>query len=292
MVRPRWIGALAFALLVAAGFAWLGQWQLARAIDTGTVVEQPTETTVPLTVAASPASPLHTSTVGQLVTARGTFVSDDYTLISGRLNNGPSGYWVVGRMNVEKQDASGTVALAVARGFAPSRPEAERALAQLRTEPAQQLTLTGRLLPSEEPQLPDPKADPRAMTTMSVAALINVWPDLGDSQAYEAYVVERGTPPAGLDPIFSPPPIEQETINWLNIFYAAEWAIFAGFAVFLWYRLARDTWERERDDYQEALAAASTSSTSSAAGSVGSAGSAARTGGPGSGRSHNDENVD
>ena len=34
MLRPWWIGMLGFALLVAAVFAWLGQWQLSRAIDT------------------------------------------------------------------------------------------------------------------------------------------------------------------------------------------------------------------------------------------------------------------
>jgi hypothetical protein len=39
--------------------------------------------------------------------------------------------------------------------------------------------------------------------------------------------------------------------------YAAEWAIFAGFAVFLWYRLVKDAWERERDDALEAAEAAS-----------------------------------
>jgi hypothetical protein len=27
-----------------------------------------------------------------------------------------------------------------------------------------------------------------------------------------------------------------------------EWVIFAGFAVFLWYRLVRDVWEREQEE--------------------------------------------
>ena len=34
MLRPRWIGVLLLALVVAGVFAWLGQWQLSRAIDT------------------------------------------------------------------------------------------------------------------------------------------------------------------------------------------------------------------------------------------------------------------
>jgi hypothetical protein len=41
-------------------------------------------------------------------------------------------------------------------------------------------------------------------------------------------------------------------VNWLNIFYAAEWAIFAGFAFYLWYRLAKDAWEREVEEFEDA----------------------------------------
>ncbi|MEN9731986.1 MAG: hypothetical protein RL488_1296, partial [Actinomycetota bacterium] len=33
---------------------------------------------------------------------------------------------------------------------------------------------------------------------------------------------------------------ERTEINALNAFYAAEWALFAGFAVFLWWRLVQD----------------------------------------------------
>ena len=34
MLRGRWIGMLLLCLLVAGVFAWLGQWQLERAIET------------------------------------------------------------------------------------------------------------------------------------------------------------------------------------------------------------------------------------------------------------------
>ena len=34
MLRPWWIGMLLLCLVVAGVFAWLGQWQLGRAIDT------------------------------------------------------------------------------------------------------------------------------------------------------------------------------------------------------------------------------------------------------------------
>ncbi|MEZ5189097.1 MAG: hypothetical protein R2723_11140 [Microbacterium sp.] len=40
-------------------------------------------------------------------------------------------------------------------------------------------------------------------------------------------------------------------VNWLNIFYAVEWAIFAGFAFYMWYRLAKDAWEKEVEALEE-----------------------------------------
>ena len=36
-------------------------------------------------------------------------------------------------------------------------------------------------------------------------------------------------------------------MNWLNVFYAGEWVVFAGFAVYFWFRLTRDAWEKEHE---------------------------------------------
>jgi hypothetical protein len=61
---------------------------------------------------------------------------------------------------------------------------------------------------------------------------------------YGGYLVARAAAP-GLDAIDSPAPSQEVSLNWLNLFYAAEWAIFAGFAVYLWYRLVKDVVEKE-----------------------------------------------
>ena len=37
-------------------------------------------------------------------------------------------------------------------------------------------------------------------------------------------------------------------INWLNLFYAAEWVVFAGFALFIWWRLVKDDYRRGLED--------------------------------------------
>ena len=111
-----------------------------------------------------------------------------------------------------------------------------------------EVTVVGRFLPSEAPVVPDDDADPFSMTTVAVAQLINVWADYDDRPVYFAYVTAT-EPVAGLEAIVSPPPeVSRVELNWLNVFYAIEWVVFAGFAIFLWYRLVRDAVERERDE--------------------------------------------
>ena len=107
---------LVLALAVAAGFAALSQWQLARSVATGTVVVRTTETPVPLDSIAQPQHPVTTASDGQLVTVSGTWAPQDYLLVSDRLNNGASGYWVVGHLST-----SDSVGVAVALGWTDSR---------------------------------------------------------------------------------------------------------------------------------------------------------------------------
>ncbi|WP_168203776.1 SURF1 family cytochrome oxidase biogenesis protein [Humibacter ginsenosidimutans] len=260
MVRPKWIAALLLALVVAAGFAWLGQWQLERAVESGHVVEHSTEHVLPLNSVGRVNSAPTTDGEGQLVHTRGTFAPQDYGMLADRLNNGAAGYWVIARFTPSDPDVKGrTAQLAVARGWAPTEERAEAAIARLKAQTPQAVTLVGRLLPSEAPAAPAAGPDPFLMKEMSVASLVNRWHGIGDSDIYSSYLVEHGAVPAGLQPIYSPPPVEQTTVNWLNIFYAAEWALFAGFAIFLWYRVVKDAWEKQREDaeaeYEAALAA-------------------------------------
>jgi surfeit locus 1 family protein len=262
MVRPKWLGALVLALAIAAGFAALGQWQLQRAIASGHIIQPPVETVLPLNSVATLNGPPTTAGVGQLARTTGTFAPADYGLVDGRLNGGSAtGYWVTARFTPAQPDPAGkTAQLAVARGWVASKSGAEAAIARLEHEPATTITLEGRLLPSEAPNTPAAGTDPFLTDSMSVAQLVNQWRGVGDSDIYSSYLVERGgTVPSGLTAIYSPPPIEQATVDWLNVFYAAEWALFAGFAIFLWYRVVKDAWEKRREDdesaYAEALAA-------------------------------------
>ena len=86
---------------------------------------------------------------------------------------------------------------------------------------------------------------------------MNLWAE-PPAGVYGGYIV-ADSPAPGLQQIDSPRPVSEVPLNLLNIFYAIEWVVFAGFAIFLWYRLVRDTWEEEGQALRDAaLAAGST----------------------------------
>jgi surfeit locus 1 family protein len=240
--RPRWIAMLVLALAVAAGFAALSQWQLARSVATGTVVVRNTETPVTLKSIAEPQHPVTTASDGQLVTASGSWVAGDYVLISDRVNKGAAGYWVVGHLATDEG-----VGVSVALGWTSSKDQAASVLSEIGGESGT-ATVTGRYLASEGPQGGD--FERGEISTVSEGAMINLWHEVDARGVYGGYIVSDA-PVAGLETIDSPQPTSEVALNWLNLFYAAEWVVFAGFAIFLWYRLVKDTWEREQEEAAE-----------------------------------------
>ncbi|WP_236779043.1 SURF1 family cytochrome oxidase biogenesis protein [Agromyces seonyuensis] len=251
MLRPRWVLALLLALGVAAAFAALGQWQVERAVEEATVVERDTETVKDLAVVAETDVPTRQTSTGQLVRAEGTWVPGDGVLVQNRLNGGVAGWWAVAHFEVAGDAEPG--GMPVALGWAPTEAEAADALAAFDESAALDgTTIEGRFLPSEAPEMADAQAGIR--TTVAIADLVNVWADYDGRAAYFAYVT-LGEAPAGLTTIDSPAPEETATLNWLNVFYAVEWVAFAGFAIFLWFRLVKDAVEREEQEAAEAALA-------------------------------------
>jgi surfeit locus 1 family protein len=257
--RPRFIALLALALLIAAGFAALGQWQLARAVESGVVIERDTETALPLGTLVEPQGYVTDRSAGHMVTVTGTLVPGDQVVVSERVNGGRTGAWVVGHLVVADAGApadgeSGALpaSVPVALGWAATDEEAAAVAASLdegagsATAPAE---VVGRFLPSESPEPPGSGEDPARMTRLATAALVNIWQ--GEVGAvYNGFIV-ASEPAPGLEAIDSPPPSEAVQLNWLNIFYAAEWAVFALFAIVIWYRTVRDAWTREQPGYRE-----------------------------------------
>lgn len=265
MLRPRWIGMLLLCLVVAGIFAWLGQWQLARAVQTNPVPPGATEEVQQLADVVAAGEYLPGPLVGQRVEATGTWVPGDFLIVESRFNDGVEGYWVTGQLRLDPT-TTGTdepTSIAVAVGWAPTLQEAQDAVDQLEQDAeapdaaSRPVTVTGRLIADEGPLPPHPDDDPQTMTRMSPAALLGQWHDVESLNVYRPYLASEVAPSPLLD-ISSPAPEEGAGFNWLNIFYAVEWAVFAGFAFYLWYRLAKDAWEKELEDFEDAEGEAST----------------------------------
>ncbi|HEX4401872.1 MAG TPA: SURF1 family cytochrome oxidase biogenesis protein [Galbitalea sp.] len=240
--RPRWIAALVLALAIAAGFAALGQWQIGRAVQTATVVVVPDETVTPLSKVATPQKEVTERAAGQIVSVVGRRVPGDTYVISDRVNFGVVGYWVIGHVV-----ASNGASVALALGWTKTKAAADAAADVLKAG-APTATIVGRYQPTEPPDQDDFEHD--VVSVVSIPWLINEWKTV-PTVAYGGYIVDN-VAPTGLSKIQSVRPTNDVSLNWLNVFYAIEWALFAGFAVYLWYRLVKDAYEREEEDKLDA----------------------------------------
>ena len=229
--RPRWLGALVLALVIAAVFAGLGQWQWERSFSTVDVPQRATETPVSLQSVAMPQQVITSDASGRMVSVTCSVIPGDDIWVTNRRLPGGTGQWLIRHCQTPDNDS-----LAIAVGWVPdtvgSRPSSPPV--STGTE------FVGRYVPTESPQTSDFEAGERS--AISVAELVNLWADPGP--VYGGYLVAERAPD-GLQTIPTSAPELQGKLNWLNIFYAAEWAIFAVFALYLWYRLVRDEWERE-----------------------------------------------
>lgn len=242
-----------FAIAVSGVFVLLSQWQFGRSTQAEIPVNPATETAQSLTGTLQPGDFFHGSVADQMVTAAGTYDANKQVLIPGRLHNGESGYWVVtafavnGAPVLSGAGASPETWIPVARGWVGDPADAAE-------PPSGTLELTGRLLPSEAP-LPQTAPGPGRATAVSVAELINYW----DVSSYPGFIAATAEVSAGTDlsagatdsalkPLNIGPQPPAQKINWLNLFYSLEWVVFAGFALFIWWRLVKDDYRRTLED--------------------------------------------
>ena len=230
-LRLRWIAALILALGVAAAFAALGQWQLDRSVEQATVIERDTESVVPLESLAVPQSTITTQASGRTVSVACRFVEGDDVVVVERQSPSGSGSWLVRHCRTPEGDS-----LVVAAGWLGEA-------AFVDSDPGREREVTGRYVPSESPQQSDFHDGKRQ--AVAVSEILNLWSEPGP--VYGGYLVLEDVP-AGLTTIVTAVPDIDAKLNWLNLFYAAEWVIFALFALYLWYRLVRDAWERELEE--------------------------------------------
>ena len=226
LLHPRYWGyhLVVVVALVAAGLLGLWQyhgWQERRTAEARDLTQV---APIPLADAIGPDDPFPGEYVGQPVEVVGTWVPGSTVYVSGREHEGREGYWVVDAVRV------GSSLLPVVRGWSPSPGGVP--------EPAGDISLVGWLQPSEAP----PPTTTRPTTCFRSCA----WPTSpsGSTRTCTARTSSRREPGDGLvaaDLQQLPDAGRFTAIR--NLLYALEWWFFGAFALFVWWRWARETVE-------------------------------------------------
>ncbi len=236
LLSPRMIGVHLLALAATAAAAWLGLWQYGawqahRESQALNLVNAPAK---PLEAVLGHDDPFPAAGVGQPVDLRGAWVPTGTFYVSDKPLDGRTGYWVVTPVAVCGNDCSATArtapAVLVVRGWTPSPQQAP-------APPTGQVAVRGWLQPGEGSSTPDPNPRDDVLPALRIADAVQ----RVDQDLYSAYVMAKVPREAGLAPLTPAVLPEPETFTALrNILYALEWWVFAGFAVFIWWRWVKD----------------------------------------------------
>ncbi|MFF4179940.1 SURF1 family protein [Streptomyces sp. NPDC001750] len=244
LLTPRWWGINLFVVLAIPFCVFMGTWQLGRFEDRVQTHNAAEKQPAPGTRAAKPIDdllPVDTATSGRPATATGRYA--DQFLVPGRELDGKDGFYVLNMLRTDNGKA-----LPVVRGWLPGKPGRTAVPAA----PTGTVTVTGDLQASENAGtagahatggLPDGQ-----LGIIGAASLVNLVP----YDVYDAWVTLQDTSGSGagaLRPV--PATVPQGTgldlKAFQNLGYTGEWFVFAGFVLFMWFRLIRREAEAARD---------------------------------------------
>lgn len=233
--QPKWIAALILALIMAAVFAALGQWQLERSFRTIGHTDSQLESVVPIDSLIRPGGIFPEAADARKVEFWATPNTENVYVVSDRLQDGKRGFWLVIDYRVE----SG-VSIPVAQSWFADLDSALRGKADVqRASIAMVVTKhTGWLLAPEAPEQFDPNQT-SVLKTLSPAQLVNLFSPSAPLKMYPGSIALADNDWVGQQIVIG---TQQQTLelNFLNIFYAVEWVVFSGFAIFMWWRLVQD----------------------------------------------------
>ncbi|MFD0413144.1 SURF1 family protein [Streptomyces sp. NPDC127108] len=240
LLTPRWWGINLFVALTIPVCLFMGSWQLTRFEDRVQDHKDAEQQATTDTGAARPLAsllPVDKRTSGEKATATGRWGRQ--LLVPDRELDDKSGYYVLTMLRTD-----GGRSLPVVRGWLPGTADAKKAPAP----PKGEVTVTGALQASESPSsngVTTAGGLPSGQVGMiSAASLVNMVPD----DLYDAWVtLDRGTGPLKPVPATAPEDSGLDMKAFQNLGYTGEWFVFAGFLVFMWFRLFRREREFARD---------------------------------------------
>ncbi|MFI8069702.1 SURF1 family protein [Streptomyces sp. NPDC086033] len=241
LLTPRWFGINVFVLLAIPFCIFMGSWQLSRFEDRMTASrDAKQQVSTDEREAARPLAellPVDKATSGKQATATGRY--DKQLLVPDRQLDDRDGYYVLTLLRTD-----GGKALPVVRGWLPGTPDP----AKVPAAPKGEVTVTGALQASETPGDNGVSAQgglPAGQTSaISAASLINLVP----YGVYDAWVT-LNTGDSGMTAVPATAPADSglDLKAFQNLGYTGEWFVFAGFVVFMWFRLLRREVEFIRD---------------------------------------------
>ncbi|OPC82213.1 hypothetical protein B4N89_15865 [Embleya scabrispora] len=245
LLQPRWLVFHVIVLVAVPVCAALGLWQFHRYGEhkrSGDGGEQVSAApAVPLAELLPPGARVEGGDRGRSVTVTGSYDPAHQLVVPGRRHDGRTGSYVVTPLLV-----AGAPAVVVNRGWV------EGATAPV--PPAGTVTVTGRLEWSEAEHTSDvdraTNLGPGQLSMISTPELVNVLP----YPLTDGFVALTAQTPAADSAALVPMPPAKASEGggisgraWQNLGYTAQWFVFAGAAVFVWWRVVR----READERAE-----------------------------------------
>ncbi|WP_328872842.1 SURF1 family protein [Streptomyces sp. NBC_00287] len=241
LLTPRWWGINVFVLLAIPFCIFMGSWQLSR-FEARVEDHRGAEARAASDKreAARPVAemlPVDKTTVGKQVTASGRY--GEQLLVPDRELDERRGFYVLTLLRTD-----GGSALPVVRGWLPGDADPSKVPAA----PAGEVTVTGALQASEQPGengVPGQGGLPAGQTgAISAASLVNLVP----YDVYDAWVtLNEGDSGMKAVPVSAARDSGLDLKAFQNLGYTGEWFVFAGFVVFMWFRLLRREVEFARD---------------------------------------------
>ncbi|MFD8025088.1 SURF1 family protein [Streptomyces lavendulae] len=241
LLTPRWWGINVFVALAIPVCLFMGTWQLGRFEDrVGSHREAEAEAERPADRAAAPLDsllPVDTKTSGRLASAAGEY--GEQLLVPDRELDGKTGFYV---LTLLRTDGGKTVP--VVRGWLPGTADPAKAPAP----PTGRTEVTGALQSAENSQTKGVHAQgglpAGQIGVIGAATLVNLVQD----PLYDAWLTVQ-TPADGMLPVPAKAPVNTglDMKAFQNLGYTGEWFVFAGFVLFMWFRLYRREVETLRD---------------------------------------------
>jgi cytochrome oxidase assembly protein ShyY1 len=223
--QPRWLALGFLVIIVVPSFFLLSRWQLSRLDDrraendlvTTNSAAAPVPVESVLTAGADPAA-VPDDLRWRPVTATGRYDASGEVLVRKRPLEGTNGFWVATPLVTD----SGAV-LVVNRGWVAAAGGADATQA-VPPPPVGEVTVVGRLQPSQDAPVPQPGDLPAGQVTDLAVALV-----ADPETAYPAYVELISSTPAqeaGLRALPLP-----DLSDGPHLSYAVQWVFFAAVAV-------------------------------------------------------------